>query len=191
MSGDFYKEWRKYAEVDYFSQFILLWLSTNAWYRSHYAELQSRKDRDYLEKLRQDHSPRNKLFSKFERAISSPSMKENRELLAIVEALSFGLNRATLFWDDDSRTQQITFDNCMMGTNPKLYAPLTVKKNPTGINVSDNLKLTESKDDVFNAFLEIIYKVRCLLVHGDLEPSDDNHEVVKQCYALLHLMMRF
>lgn len=43
MSGDFYKEWRIYAEVDYFSQFILLWLSTNAWYRSHYAEITSRK----------------------------------------------------------------------------------------------------------------------------------------------------
>lgn len=74
MSGDFYKEWRTYAEVDYFSQFILLWLSTNAWYRSHYAEITSRKDRDFLEKLRQDHSPRNKLYSRFERAISSPSI---------------------------------------------------------------------------------------------------------------------
>lgn len=191
MSGDFYKEWRKYAEVDYFSQFILLWLSTNAWYRSHYAEIASRKDRDHLDKLRQDHSPRNKLFAKFERAISSPSIKENRELLSTIEALSFGLNRATLFWDDDSHTQAITLENCMTSTNPKSFGPLTVKKHSPGINVSDTLKLTDSKDDVFNAFLEIIYKIRCLLVHGDLEPSDDNHEVVKQCYSMLHLLMRF
>lgn len=33
--------------------------------------------------------------------------------------------------------------------------------------------------------------LRCLLVHGDMEPSKENHEVVKQCYGLLHLMMRF
>lgn len=191
MSGDFYKEWRTYAEVDYFSQFILLWLSTNAWYRSHYAEIATRKDRDYLEKLRQDHSPRNKLFIRFERAISTPSMKENRELLSIIEALSFALNRATLFWNDDTHAQQITLDNCMTGTNPKSYSPLTVKKHSPGITVSDSLKLIDSKEDIFNAFLEIIYKVRCLLVHGDLEPSDDNHEVVKQCYSMLHLMMRF
>lgn len=191
MSGDFYKEWRTYAEVDYFSQFILLWLSTNAWYRSHYAEITSRKDRDFLEKLREDHSPRNKLYSRFERAISSPSIKENRELLSIIEALSFGLNRATLFWDDDTHSQSINFDNCMMATSPKSYGPITVKKHAPGVAISDNLKLLESKDEVFNCFLEIIYKVRCLLVHGDLAPSTDNHEVVKQCYALLHLFMRF
>ena len=53
------------------------------------------------------------------------------------------------------------------------------------------IKLTADKGDIFNALLEIIYKVRCLLVHGDMEPSKENHEVVKQCYGLLHLMMRF
>jgi hypothetical protein len=191
MSGDFYKEWRAYAEVDYFSQFILLWLSTNAWYRSHYAEIASRRDREFLDKLRTDHSPRNKLYSRFERAISSPSIKENRELLSIIEALSFGLNRATLFWDDDARIQPINFENCLTGICPKAFGPITVKKHASGIAISENLKLLESKDEVFNCFLEIIYKVRCLLVHGDLEPSTDNHEVVKQCYALLHLFMRF
>lgn len=191
MSGDFYKEWRTYAEVDYFSQFILLWLSTNAWYRSHYAEIASRRDREFLDKLRTDHSPRNKLYARFERAISSPSIKENRELLSIIEALSFGLNRATLSWDDDTRVQPINFENCMTATSPKAFGQITVKKHASGIAISDNLKLLESKDDVFNCFLEIIYKVRCLLVHGDLEPSTDNHEVVKQCYALLHLFMRF
>lgn len=191
MSGDFYKDWRKYAEVDYFSQFILLWLSTNAWYRSHYAEITSRRDRDFLDKLRADHSPRNKLYARFERAISSPTMKENRELLAIVEALSFSLNRTTLFWDDDTRLQAMNFGNCLTATSPRAFGPITVRKNAPGIAVSRDLKLTDSKDDLFNALLEIVYKTRCLLVHGDLEPSADNHEVVKHCYALLHLLMRF
>lgn len=34
MSGDYYKEWRAKAEVDYFPQLVILWLSTNSWYRS-------------------------------------------------------------------------------------------------------------------------------------------------------------
>ena len=191
MSGDFYKEWRKHAEVDYFSQFILLWLSTNAWYRSYYPEIVGRKDRDYLDKLRQDHGPRNKLFSNFERFISTPTMSESRELFSTIEAFLFRLNRAALFWDDDSHSQVIKLENCLMSTNPKTFGSLIVKKHLPGINVSDTLKLIESKDDVFNAFLEIIYKIRCLLVHGDLEPSNDNHEVVKQCYSMLHLLMRF
>ena len=191
MSGDFYKEWRTYAEVDYFSQFILLWLSANSWYRSHYAEITTRRDRDFLDKLRDDHSPRNKLFTRFERAISSPTIKENSELMVGVESLSFSLNRTTLYWDDASSTQPITLVNCMTATNPKSYGPLTVNKHSPGIAISDQLKLTESKDDIFNGLLEIIYKVRCLLVHGDLEPSKENHEVVRHCYGLLHLMMRF
>jgi hypothetical protein len=191
MSGDFYKEWRSYAEVDYFSQFILLWLSTNSWYRSHYAEIATRRDRDFLDELRQDHSPRNKLFARFERAVSSPAIKENGELIVGIESLSFALNRTTLYWDDASSAQQITLANCLIPTNPKTYAPMTVNKHSPGITISDNLKLTDSKDDVFNGLLEIIYKVRCLLVHGDLEPSKENHEVVRHCYGLLHLMMRF
>jgi len=39
--------------------------------------------------------------------------------------------------------------------------------------------------------LEIIYQVRCQLVHGQIEPKDENHEVVKQCYFLLHALMSF
>lgn len=191
MSGDFYKEWRSYAEVDYFSQFILLWLSTNSWYRSHYAEIATRKDREFLDKLRDDHSPRNKLFARFERAVSSPTIKENGELMVSIESLSFALNRTILYWDDASSTQQITLANCVTATNPRAYGSLIVNKHSPGITISDNLKLTDSKDDVFNGLLEIIYKVRCLLVHGDLEPSKENHEVVRHCYGLLHLMMRF
>ena len=191
MSGDFYKEWRTYAEVDYFSQFILLWLSANSWYRSHYAEITTRKDRDFLDKLRSDHSPRNKLFARFERFISSPTTKEYGELTSAIEALHFSLNRTSLYWDDDAATQIVRLDNCMLATNPRAYGSLIVARHLAGVSISANLKLADSKDDIFNALLEIVYKVRCLLVHGNLEPSSDNHEVVKQCYAMLHLLMRF
>jgi hypothetical protein len=190
MSGDYYKEWRAYAEIDYFSQFILLWLSANAWYRSHYAEITGRKDREFLDKLRNDHTPRNKLYARFERMISTPSMKEHPELLTGIESLSFALNRATLFWDDGSNTQRITLENCLSSPNPRSYGSLTVRSRASGIVVAKNLKLTDSKDDCFNGLLEIIYKVRCLLVHGDLEPNEENHEVVRHCYGLLHLLMR-
>lgn len=69
----------------------------------------------------------------------------------------------------------------MIATNPKAYGPLTVNRQAQGIAISDSIKLTDDKGDIFNALLEIIYKVRCLLVHGDMEPSKENHEVVKHC----------
>ena len=55
---------------------------------------------------------------------------------------------------------------------------------------TDTLKLTDDRSALFNDLFEIIYQVRCRRVHGLLEPSLDNHEVVKQCYFLPHLLMR-
>jgi hypothetical protein len=190
VSGDFYKEWRAKAEVDYFPQLVVLWLSTNAWYRSHYSEITTRKDRDFLNKLRDDHSTRNKIYTRFDRVLSAADTKDRAELINTIEALSFALNSAQLLWDEQNASSVITFTNCLLSPNPKTYGSLVVKKRASGITISDMLKLTEDRSALFNGFLEIIYQVRCQLVHGQLEPNDENHEVVKQCYFLLHLLMR-
>ncbi len=190
MSGDFYKEWRAKAEVDYFPQLVVLWLSTNAWYRSHYSEITTRKDRDFLNKLRDDHSTRNKIYTRFDRVLSAADTKDRAELINTIEALSFALNSAKLRWDEQNASSVITFKNCLLSPNPKTYGSLVVKKRASGITISDTLKLTDDRSALFNGFLEIIYQVRCQLVHGQLEPNDENHEVVKQCYFLLHLLMR-
>jgi hypothetical protein len=190
VSGDFYKEWRAKAELDYFPQLVVLWLSTNAWYRSHYSEITTRKDRDFLNKLRDDHSTRNKIYTRFDRVLSAADTKDRAELMNTIEALSFALNSAQLLWDEQNASSVITFTNCLLSPNPKTYGSLVVKKRASGITISDTLKLTEDRSALFNGFLEIIYQVRCQLVHGQLEPNDENHEVVKQCYFLLHLLMR-
>lgn len=190
MSGDFYKEWRDKAEVDYFPQLVVLWLSTNAWYRSHYSEITTRRDRDFLNKLRDDQSTRNKIYTRFDRLLSSKGTKEHAELINVIEALSFALNSALLLWDENDSSTGITFTNCLLTPNPKNYGSLVVKKRSPGITISDTLKLTDDRSALFNGLLEIIYQVRCQLVHGQLEPSEVNHEVVKQVYFLLHLLMR-
>ena len=190
MSGDFYKEWRAKAEVDYFPQLVVLWLSTNAWYRSHYSEITTRKDRDFLNKLRDDHITRNKIYTRFDRVLSAADTKDRAELINTLEALSFALNSAQLLWDEQNASSVITFTNCLLSPNPKTYGSLVVKKRASGITISDTLKLTDDRSALFNGFLEIIYQIRCQLVHGQLEPNDENHEVVKQCYFLLHLLMR-
>lgn len=190
MSGDFYKEWRDKAEVDYFPQLVVLWLSTNAWYRSHYSEITTRKDRDFLNKLRDDHSTRNKIYTRFDRLLSSEGTKEHAELINVIEALSFALNSAQLLWDENNPITGITLTNCLLTPYPKSYGSLVVKKRAPGITINGTLKLTDDRSALFNGMLEIIYQVRCQLVHGQLEPSEVNHEVVKQVYFLLHLLMR-
>lgn len=191
MSGDFYKEWREKSEVDYFPQLVILWLSTNSWYRSHYSEIASKRDREFLNKLRDDHTTRNKLFARFDKLLQAAGTKDHAELISTIEALSFALNRALLLWDEDDAGSAITFENCLFTPHPKTYGSLVVNKQAPGIKISDTLKLTDDKSALFNGFLEIAYQVRCQLVHGQLEPNDDTHEAVKQVYFLLRILMSF
>lgn len=192
MSGDFYKEWRANAEVDYYPQLVILWLSTNSWYRSHYSEITTKRDRDFLNKLREDHSTRNKIYARFDRLLSqADGTKDRAELLNHVEGLFFALNRALLLWEENESSSVITFENCLISHNPKTYGSLHVKPHASGINISATLKLTDDKSLLFNGLLETIYQIRCQLVHGQLEPKIENHEVVKRCYFLLRELMIF
>ncbi len=191
MSGDFYKEWRANSEVDYYPQLMILWLSTNSWYRSHYSEITTKRDRDFLNKLREDHSTRNKLFARFNKSLQTEGTKVHAELLNHIEGLFFALNTASLLWDEEQSNSAITFDNYLLTPHPKTYGSLIVKLRASGIHISDTLKLTEDKSALFNGLLEIIYQVRCQLVHGQMEPNAENHEVVKQCYFLLRALMDF
>jgi hypothetical protein len=191
MSGDFYKEWRIHSEVDYFPQLVLLWLSTNAWYRSHYSEISGKRDRDFLAKLRDDHTSRNKLYTRFNKLLQAEGTKGRVELLNHIEGLFFALNTASLLWDDEPSKGAITFENCLLTHNPKSYGNLIVKPRASGIRVSETLKVTDNKTILFNGLLEIIYKVRCLLVHGEMGPSEESHDVVKHCYFLLRELMDF
>jgi hypothetical protein len=191
MSGDFYKEWRANAEVDYYPQLVILWLSTNSWYRSHYSEITTKRDRDFLNILRNDHTSRNKLFARFDKLLQADGTKARAELINHIEGLFFALNNAILLWEEEVSSSVISFENCLLTPYPKNYGSLTVKLNASGLRISETLKLTGDKSAVFNGFLEIIYKVRCQLVHGQMEPSKENHEVVKQCYFLLYELMSF
>ena len=121
MSGDFYKEWRAKAEIDYYPQLVTLWLSTNSWYRSHYSEITGKSDRKFLNILREDHSTRNKLYARFDKLLQADGTKDRAELLNHMEGLFFALNTASLLWDEEISSSAITFNNCLLSSNPKSY----------------------------------------------------------------------
>lgn len=75
MSGDFYIAWRDKAQVDYFPYLTLMWLSTNAWYRSHYSEIESKQDRDFINALHDDNSGRNKLYKQMDTLLGEQSKR--------------------------------------------------------------------------------------------------------------------
>lgn len=155
MSGDFYKDWRAKAEVDYFPQLITLWLATNSWYRSHYSEITTKRDREFLEKLKSDHSPRNKLYAHFKRWLETEGTKEHTEIMRVIESLFFALNSVTdLLWEEGQSNSVITFQNCLIKFAPKDYRDLTVKPRAPGILISKTLKLTDDIPTLFNGLLK-------------------------------------
>ena len=123
--------------------------------------------------------------------LQADSTKDRAELINHIEGLSVALNRALLLWDEEQTNSIIALENCLLTPCPKAYGSLVVKPNAQGIRISDLLKLTDNKSALFNGLLEIVYQVRCQLVHGQLEPTDENHEVVKRCYFLLYELMNF
>ena len=45
--------------------------------------------------------------------------------------------------------------------------------------------------ELFAGVFEIIYQVRNNLIHGHMNPGDNEYEVVKHCYFVLYDLMSF
>ncbi len=195
------KEWFAKARVDYFSPFLTLWLACNSWYKFHYATLS--KDREHINKLKSDNSKQNVLFTKFKSTIEGGGSKEQVRLRANMELLHFSLSRADI--QPQNFKYSLSFMNIPIDFSKKelleSYINIIINKakkqngklKDTFIDSAIDLGEIVISSDlkiVFAGLIEIVYQVRCMLVHGELKPTDDNHEVVKYCYLILHDLMK-
>lgn len=200
-SKDYKKEWFAKARIDYFSPFLNLWLACNSWYNFHYS---LKLDRDHVDKIKTDFGSSNKLYSTFQHLYANGESKDERTFLSLLELLSFSLNQAALRPAKFHPNKQLNF-NCLLmefskKTDPTQYLDIVIpnaltktgvlKANKSGIILSQNLVLSDDSEKVFAGLIELIYQVRCALVHGELEPTPTNHEVVKYCYLVLYELMR-
>lgn len=196
--GDYKKEWFTKSQVDYFSSFVSLWLSCNSWYNFHYSLA---NDREHINKVKSDFTNTNKLFKEFDKLFTGSFTKEQKSLFANIELLHYSLNRKIL--NAPSLIRPLNFENILIDYSQKSvasgYSSVIIKNAKTkkgnlkagvsGIDLGDIVFINDSKK-VFAGLFEIIYQIRCLLVHGDLEPTDDNHEIIKYCYLILADLMR-
>ena len=196
--GDFKKEWFTKSQVDYFSSFVSLWLSCNSWYNFHYSLA---NDREHINRVKSDFANTNKLFKEFDKLFNGSFTKEQKSLFANIELLHYSLNRKIL--NAPSLIRPLNFENILIDYSQKSvatgYSSVIIKNAKTkkgnlkagvsGIDLGDIVFINDSKK-VFAGLFEIIYQIRCLLVHGDLEPTDDNHEIIKYCYLILADLMR-
>lgn len=196
MPQDFKKEWLQKSEIDYFSPFISLWLACNSWYQSHYSELNG-TDRDFINNIKSDNSGRNHLFINFDRLIEDVS-KQGIAFRTDLEMLHYALDKASL---QPRNINSCSFRGAVVNynekektkdllRNPKINKDGSVNANDAqDVLLLDTIYVTSNKSDLFAGIIEIIYQVRNMLVHGKLNPDEDEHDVVRFCYLILWQLM--
>ena len=204
MPTDYKKEWIEKSAIDYFSPFISLWLACNSWYMSHYSDLNDNhagdntaSDRDFINKLKEDTSGRNHLYTKFSELIEKTG-KDGIAFRTDIELLHYALNRADL---QPERINTCSLNRAVVDYQDK-DNPVDLIKNPrikqdgsvysddvTDVIKLDQIYITSNKQHCFSGILEVIYQVRNMLVHGKLNPDKDEHDVVKFCYRILWELM--
>lgn len=196
---EYRKEWFAKAKIDYFAPFVNLWLSCNAWYMDHYSELDKR-DRTHIDKVKSDYSSRNHIYKQFKKLLDGDA-KESQIFKSNIQQLHFALNDASIVSDDALGV--ISFESAICDYIHKdirtnLIKSPRIKKDGTVFEAEtmDVLKLetiyiTSDIEKVFAGLFEIIYQVRNCLIHGHMNPGDNEYKVVKYCYLILYDLMSF
>lgn len=210
------EEWRKKAVIDYYSHFLALWVGFNSWYKDNYKEyeyksskgktVKNKKDCHYIEIIQTVFAnPTNELYDKFENLLYGSS-KQAEAFRTDLTGLYFALNNcSSLVYEEKIRNEQvkrnITFEYVKTSDNKKAInlfeidldkeedSELEYGEFNQNITIAER-EITVSDEDFFAAIIEILYKTRCYLVHGTMNPEDDeNHEVVKYCYNILFALI--
>lgn len=191
---EYKKEWMQKANIDYFSPFVSLWLGFNSWFRSHYCEIEPKNDRNFINTLKADTSARNKILENFKNLMSEDKIKENIRFKSDLESLIYSLNRVDLRNPDQSKYKQvIKFETALIDYSRKddnsAYINLLREKGDRNKIQLDEKYVLDDLNILCAGLIEILYQSRCLLIHGNLEPEEENHEVIKYCYFILYALM--
>lgn len=90
---------------------------------------------------------------------------------------------------------------CLNAISPQkkenLLAPVKMKNGvpsiPAGaieIDKEHNLYLRSNLEDVAKATVEIIYRLRCLLLHGEINPTVANSRIYEHAYSILRTLIK-
>lgn len=198
--SDYKKEWMAKAKIDYFAPFINLWLACNSWYKHHYSDIDAKDDRTFIDKIKSDTTNRNHLYRNFKRLIEQNAM-DGANFRHHIENLSKSLYKAEIKPD---KLKFCSLDYVLIDYNEKdninAYQSVFVKVEFKADGITpkveyveciklDKQYLSADLSKVFAGVFEIIYTVRNTLVHGKMQPSNDQHDVVKYCYLILWNLM--
>ena len=150
---------------------------------------------NYINQLKTDNTARNQTLTNFKNLMAEDKTKENIRFKSDLESLIYSLNRVDLKNPDPSKYKcAIKFETALIDYERKnevsAYVNLKKEKGDRGKIQLDSLYVTDDLNILFAGLIEILYQIRCLLIHGNLEPEEENHEVIKYCYFVLLALMQ-
>lgn len=178
-------KWKELSEIDYFGLFVKNWLAFNSWYRGHHPNL--RTDRDCIEAVKNSQDARNSAFTTFNRLLSGV----DREAVSFRDNLDgfvTSLNRVTL--TAPNYTGVISFSNALVDLATADYQDLLRTAGQRDKITLGTVSVTDDIAVLYRGSVEIIYQIRCLLFHGDLEPTDENHQIIRYAYLIMNAIMK-
>ena len=172
-----------------------LWLALNVLVKDRFKNVT--RDRDLIEKLKNiDDS----LYSDFFKFINDSGESENTRSIIFkgyFSGLYYALESAEI--KKNRGEGIISFNNAVLESNngsPKYHLVIKKKEDEyededeDKIEISPNLYIDSNDNNVFKAYIEVLYQVRCTLFHGDLISSSDNEKVIRFSYLTLQMLMK-
>ncbi|QHI34695.1 hypothetical protein IMCC3317_00380 [Kordia antarctica] len=74
--------------------------------------------------------------------------------------------------------------------SPRLKESLIVQKRNKSFKKIKEILLTENTDHLSQAIIEILYNLRCILFHGEINPNKDNLKIYKPAFYMLRLLIK-
>ncbi len=78
--------------------------------------------------------------------------------------------------------------DCYKLVNPKLYKNLLTTDTTNFIKCS-TIHLINEEETICKGLIEMLYRLRCILFHGELVPNGDSNKVYENCYFILKMLI--
>ncbi len=182
-----YKKLFDNAEIEYITPFLKLWMAFNNWYKKDKPSL--RKDRNAINEYKKS----GQLKTEFLRLLNLNSEIDFEFQNAINDLIlcleNFDLKKEK----SDGSTESVNFKiKDEKGNKTDLiseYVNKREEKEPTYFSTVHNKFqiLEENKEKFYEQTLEIIYQIRCNLVHGSFDIENQNFLKLVECsYKILY-----
>lgn len=187
-----YQFWRERAKIDYFSLFVPIWLSLNAWMRDRFT---AQDERDFLEALKLGGHP---LSDEFAGLVQSSDVRGSN-FRANLGELHRALASANLSYATRHRDKVVSLASCAIdwrsGQVDSVLRERTAESEPTDapdlsvLEIGGGLWVENDPTRLFAAYIEMVYQVRCALFHGALPPNANSERVIRYAYLTLVAVM--